>query len=220
MDIVVFGLANTSSVVWHLLTHAGGFRVVGFTVDAAYRSTDVFHELPVVDFERVEAVFPPGDCRMLIPIGWKEMNRLRMRKVAQAQAKGYELIAFAADGAIVPPDLELRPNTILYPGVEIAPFAQILENCSIRTGSIVCHHGRIDAHCLIGPGVTIAGNVHIGEQSVIGAGAVIRDGIAVAPGCFIGAGAVVVANTRENGFYVGLPARLQPTPADQLKEVL
>ncbi len=220
MDIVVFGLANTSSVTWHLLTHSsGGYRVVGFTVDAAYRDTDRLHGLPVVDFEQVETVFPPADCGMLIPLGWKEMNRLRMRKVAQARAKGYELIPFVAEGAIIPPDLQLNPNVILYPGVVVGPFAQIRENCSLRTGAVLSHHSRVDTHCLVGPGATIAGDVHVGERCVIGTGAVIRDSIRVAPGCFIGAGAVVVSDTRENGFYLGVPARLQPTPADQLKEV-
>jgi sugar O-acyltransferase (sialic acid O-acetyltransferase NeuD family) len=219
MDVVIFGVAEQSSVTWQLLSQTGRYRVVGFTVDAAYRTMDLLHGLPVADFEQVESVFPAAACRMIVPLGWKEMNRMRMRKVAEARAKGYELLPFVADGAIVSPDLVLRPNTIIQPGAVVAPFASIGENCSIRFGSIVSHHASVGDHCLVATGATISGNARIGERSVLGVGSVVRDGITVAPGCFIGAGAVVVADTQENGVYLGVPARLQPTPADQLKEV-
>jgi sugar O-acyltransferase (sialic acid O-acetyltransferase NeuD family) len=219
MDVVIFGLAEQSSVTWHLLSHSGRCRVVGFTVDAAYRTTESLHGLPVVDFEAIEGVFPPSACRMIVPLGWKEMNRMRMRKVAAAREKGYELLSFVADGAMVPPDFIARPNTIIQPGAIVAPFARVGENCSIRFGSIVSHHSRVGDHCLVATGATISGNVSVGEHSVLGAGCVVRDGVTIAPGCFIGAGAVVVADTQENGVYLGVPARLQATPADRLKEV-
>ena len=219
MDVVIFGLTQQSSVTWHLLSHSGRHRVVGFTVDAAYRAMESLHGLPVVDFERIETVFPPSACAMIVPLGWKEMNRMRMRKVAAAREKGYELLSFVADGARVAPDFQARPNTIIQPGAIVAPFASIGENCSIRFGGIVSHHSSVGDHCLVATGATISGDARIGAYSVLGAGSVIRDCVTVAPGCFIGAGAVVVADTRENGVYLGVPARLQPTPADRLKEV-
>lgn len=219
MNMVIFGTAEQSSVTWHMLTHSGRHQVVGFTVDAAYRNLDRLHDLPVVDFERIESVFPPSECGMILPIGWKQMNLMRRLKVEIARAKGYELLSFVADGATVPPDFIARPNTIIQPGVVVAPFAQIGENCSIRFGSIVSHHVAIADHCLVATGATISGNARIGERSVLGTGCVIRDGVRIAPGGFIGAGAVVVGDTQENGVYLGVPARLQATPADQLKEV-
>lgn len=220
MDVVIFGVAEQSSVIWHLLAHSvSGHRVVGFTVDAAYRTIDSMHGLPVVDFEHVETVFPPAGCTMIVPLGWKQMNRFRMRKIAEARLKGYALQSYISEQAAVPAGFIAQPNTIIQPGSVIAPFATIGENCSIRFGSIVSHHAIIENHCLIATGATISGNARICERSVIGTGAVIRDGITVAPGCFIGAGAVVVSQTQENGVYLGVPARLQPTPADELKEV-
>lgn len=221
MDVVIFGLAEQSSVTWHLLSHCRRqrYRVVGFTVDAAYRRVDTLHDLPVVDFERVEDAFPAATCAMIVPLGWKGMNHLRMAKVAAARAKGYELLPFVADGAIVPPDCTVRPNTIIQPGAIVAPFARIGENCSLRFGSIISHHVRLADHCFVATGATVSGNAEIGERCVLGVGSVVRDGIRVAPGCFIGAGAVVVADTQENGVYLGVPARLQATPADQLREV-
>lgn len=219
MDVVIFGLAPQSSVTWHLLAHSGRHRVVGFTVDAAYRTTESLHDLPVVDFEQVETIFPPSACAMIVPLGWKRMNRARRDKVAEARAKGYALLPFVADGAVVAPDFQVRPNTIIQPGVVVAPFAEIGENCTLRFGAIVSHHSRVGDHCFVATGATLSGSVRVGERCVLGTGCVIRDSVSVAPGCFIGAGAVVVADTRENGVYLGVPARLQATPADELKEV-
>ena len=219
MNIVIFGIAPQSSVTWHLLTHSGRHEVVGFTVNRAYRNGDTLHDLPVVDFEEVESIFPPSSCAMIVPIGWKEMNGIRMRKVAEARDKGYVLQGFVADGAVVMPDFLVRPNTIVLPGAVVAPFAEVGENCSLRAGSIVSHHSRVGDHCLVATGAIVCGGVRVGERCVLGAGSVIRDEVAIAPGCFIGAGAVVAADTQENGVYMGVPARLQATPADHLKEV-
>ncbi len=219
MDVVIFGEAEQSSVTWHTLFYSTQHRVVGFAVDAAYRSADVLHGLPVVDFEGIETVFPPSACAMIVPLGWKEMNRMRMRKVIEARAKGYSLLALRSEGTHVPPDFQLCSNTIIQTGVIIGPFSQIGENCSIRNGTIVSHHVTIEDHCLVAPGCTISGNAVVGERSVLGVGSVVRDGVTIAPGCFIGAGAVVVKDTQENGFYLGVPARRQSTPADELQEV-
>jgi sugar O-acyltransferase (sialic acid O-acetyltransferase NeuD family) len=219
MDVVIFGIAPQSSVTWHMLTRSGRHKVVGFTVDAAFRNGDTFHDLPVVNFEAVASIFPPATCKMIVPLGWKGMNRLRERKALEAQEKGYDLLSFVANSAIVPPEFTALPNTIIQEGVVIAPFATVGANCSIRTGSIISHHVTIGDLCLVAPGVTISGHATIGGRAVLGAGSVVRAGVTVAQGCFIGAGAVVVSDTRENGVYLGVPARLQPTPADQLKEV-
>lgn len=219
MNVVIFGIAPQSSVTWHMLTRSGRHQVAGFTVDAAYRNADTLHGLPVVAFETVEAHFPPASCKMIVPLGWKDMNRLRERKAREAREKGYELLSFVADSADVPPEFTALPNTIIQERVVIAPFSTVGESCSIRTGAIVSHHVAIGDLCLIAPGVTISGHATIGERSVLGTGCVVRDNVRVAPGCFIGAGAVVVGDTRENGVYMGVPARLKSTPADQLKEV-
>jgi len=219
INIVVFGITEQSSVTWHHLTQSGRYRVVAFTVDQRYRNVDELHGLPVVDFECVEELFSPDSHQMIIPLGWTEMNRLRAKKVEDAVKKGYALASYVDNQALLYHNFSVKSNTIIQPGVIIAPFTEIGMNCSIRTGSIISHHVRIHDHCFIAAGVTISGAVVIGERSVLGLGCVIRDGVRVAPGSFIGAGAVVVQDTQPNGVYVGVPAKLQPTPADQLHEV-
>lgn len=218
MDIVLFGLGPQSSVTWQLLSDAG-HRIAGFTVDAAFLNTDTLHALPVVPFERVQACFPPTDCAMLLPLGWRDMNRLRMHKFAHAARKGYPLPGWVSPQAVVPRGFVAAANTIVQPGAVIAPFARIGANCSLRFGCTVSHDVTIGDHCIVAAGATLLGGARIGERCVIGGGAVVRDNVCVAPGCFIGAGAVVVADTEANGVYVGVPARRQPGTADLLREV-
>jgi sugar O-acyltransferase (sialic acid O-acetyltransferase NeuD family) len=218
-NIVIFGTSEQSSVTWHYMSHSDAFNVVGFTVDSCFRTKDELHGLKVVDFECVQDMFSPLDHQMIIPLGWTSMNRLRAEKVEEAVKKGYTIASYIDNKAIVYENFTAKSNTIIQPGVIIAPFAEIGANCSVRSGSIISHHVHIGDHCFIATGVTVSGNARIGERSVLGVACVIRDGVRVAPGSFIGAGAVVVADTQPNGFYVGVPARLQSTPADQLQEV-
>lgn len=50
--------------------------------------------------------------------------------------------------------------------------------------------------------------INIGDDCWIGFGAQILAGVSVADGSVIGAGAVVTKDTKCNGIYVGVPARL------------
>lgn len=53
----------------------------------------------------------------------------------------------------------------------------------------------------------MSGGVRVGSDSFIGTGASVIQGMTIGMGCFIGAGAVVVTDCRENGRYMGVPAR-------------
>jgi sugar O-acyltransferase (sialic acid O-acetyltransferase NeuD family) len=219
IPVVIYGIAELSSVTWHYLTHSGRFRVVGFTVDNDYRKQDFLHGLPVVDFETVHEIFGPVEHQMIIPVGWKYMNRLRQNKCEEAGRLGYQLASYIDSKAVVADGFVVQQNTIIQPGAIVAPFAEIGKNCTIRTGSVISHHVKVADHCFIATGATVSGNATIGERSVLGVGCVIRDGVHVAPRSFIGAGAVVVKDTQPDGVYLGVPAKLQATPSFELKEV-
>jgi sugar O-acyltransferase (sialic acid O-acetyltransferase NeuD family) len=219
INVIIFGTSEQSSVTWHYMSHSNQFNVVGFTVDKRYRTNNELYGLPIVDFENVQDIFSPSNHQMIIPIGWTGMNRIRAEKVVEAIKKGYKMASYVDEKATIYKNFIVKSNTIIQPGVIISPFAEVGINCTVRTGSIISHHVHIGDHCFIATGVTISGNAIIGERSVLGVGCVIRDSVHIAPGCFIGAGAVVIADTQPNGVYLGIPAKLQTTPADQLKEV-
>lgn len=219
MDLVIFGLGQQSSLAWYVFTHDSPYRVVGFTVDAAHCKQDSLHGLPVVPLDELPKAFPPDTCVLSLPTGWRGMNALRADKMAQARAMGYGFASYVSSRALVWPDLRIGENCMIHDDVIVQPFAYIGDNCVIRAGALISHHAVVGDHCFIAARAVIAGSAAIGERCVIGLNSTIRDGARVAPRCFIGAGAVVVADTEENGVYVGVPAKRQAQAADELSLV-
>ena len=207
MNIILFGNGQFASLAWYCLTNDTGHAVSGFTVDREFIGAPYKHDLPVVDFDMVEASFPPDTHRMLLPVGPSAMNELRRCKYFAAKAKGYEFATYISARAIVWPDLEIGESSMVSEGAVIQPFARIGVNTLIRSGSHIAHHCVVGDHCFVAAKACIGGGAVIREGCFVGLNATIRDGITIAERCLIAAGAVVHKDTEPNGVYLGVPAR-------------
>lgn len=219
-DIVIFGLEEVASLAWYVFTHDSDYRVVAFTVDGAYAKHAHLHGLPVVPFERLHETFPPDRYAMHLPIGWKGMNTLRARKLAQAREMGYPIVSYVSRRANVWPDLRLGENCQIHQTTSIGPFVEIGDDCMIFGSVTIGHHTVIGKHCYVAGRASISGGVVIGDNCVIGANCTITDGVRIAPRCFIGAGAIITRDTVENGVYTGMPGKLRKVPAERVPRVL
>lgn len=206
-EAIIFGTEGLSSLAWYCLTHDSPYRVLAFTVDQAFIRSASHEGLPVLAFEELASRHPPGEVRLLIPLGYHAINGLRRARYLAAKALGYEFVSYVSSRASTWPDLQVGENCLIYEHAIIQPFARIGDNVIIRSGVHISHHCQVADHVFVGAGATLGGNVRLGEQSFIGIGAVLRDGLAIAERSFIGAGAVVVADTEADGVYVGNPAR-------------
>lgn len=205
--VIIFGNQLSSSLAWYCLTHDSTMHVAGFTVDESRLESTQHEGLPIVAFERLEQVFPPQDYRLLIPMGYVQINRIRRSRYEQAKQRGYQLASYVSTRASVWPDLVVGDNVLVYEHAIIQPFARVGDNCIIRSGAHVSHHCEIADHVFVSAEVAMASSCKIGEQAILGVGSVLRDGLRVAERSFVGAGAVVVTDTQADGVYVGNPAR-------------
>src|SRR3972149_4908479 len=94
--VVVFGNGLWAETVHMCLTHDSPYEVAGFTVDPEYIQEPKLLGLDVVSFEEVESVYPPGVYKMLVPLSYQKMNRLREEKYYQAKEKGYAFISYVS----------------------------------------------------------------------------------------------------------------------------
>jgi sugar O-acyltransferase (sialic acid O-acetyltransferase NeuD family) len=205
--VVIFGNQLSASLAWYCLTHDSQMRVAGFTVDAARQDSSQFEGLPLVAFESLEATFPPQDYRLLIPMGFVQVNGVRRARYEQAKQRGYTLASYVSSRASIWPDLVIGDNVLIYEHAIIQPFARIGNNCIIRSGAHVSHHCRLGDHVFVSAEVALASSCQVGDQAILGVGAVLRDGLRIAERSFVGAGAVLVADTEADAVYVGNPAR-------------
>ena len=180
----------------------------------------VFRGLPVVPFEEVESIYPPGDYKMHVAVFASRVNKTRAEKYQQAKEKGYELISYISSKAITWPDLVIGDNCFISEGSICRPFLKIGNDVIVMPGASLGHDTVIKDHCFISARATLLGAVTVEPYSIIGANATILDGVTVARECVIGAGSVIQANTQEKGVYKTNPPTLLPLPSDKLENIL
>jgi sugar O-acyltransferase (sialic acid O-acetyltransferase NeuD family) len=205
--VVIFGTMRSASLARFCLEHDSPMRVAAFTVDRAWAGSQQHEGLPLVPFEDLEARFSPGDCRLLIPMGYQRMNGVRRERYEQAVRRGYGFASYVSSRASVWPGLAVGDNVLVYEHAIVQPFCRIGNNCVVRSGANLGHHSEIGDHAFIAAEAAIGGAVRVGEQAFVGLGAILRDQIAIGARSFIGAGAVAIADAEADAAYVGNPAR-------------
>lgn len=218
--VVIFGNSIFAENIYSHLVHDSSMEPVAFTVDRAFLGQKTLFGLPVVPFETVESSFPPSACRMLLPISYQRMNRLREEKYLQARAKGYRLMSYVSSRSTVFPDLVLGDNCIILDNCVISPFVRMGNNVIVTDGAIIGHHAVLKDHCFVGAGAVVLGRVTLGEYSMIGANAAVKEEVVVAPHTLVGINAAITKNTRERGVYISQPAALHSRRSDQLGSLL
>jgi len=215
--LILFGNGQVASNSYSRFTHDTDYEVAAFTVDSSYIKEKTLFGLPVVPFENIEKIFPPGEYKMNVSISFRGVNKLRANKYFQAKNKGYSFVNCISKSSQIWPDTKIGQNCQIGSNCVISPFAEIGDNVSIGSGSIIEHHTVIKDHCFLSDSVTIGGSVIIEPYCFLGAGSIVRDRVMVLKACVIGAGAVILQNTEEKGVYMAHPAERLPITSDDLK---
>jgi len=189
--LVLFGNGRGASVAHRFLAADSPHEIVGFTADERFITGTTYRGLPLVPFEEVERRFPPEDHRMLILLGYQQMNGLRAAKYAAAKAKGYTLESYVASDIFRVEPIVVGENCFLMDNQSISLDVRIGNNVvmwssnHLGDGTVVGDHAWISSH------VTVAGNVTIGEQVFLGIGATVSGRVTVGREAFIGADVLV-----------------------------
>lgn len=214
--VVIFGSSRFTSLAWYCLSNDSPYQVVGFTVDLEYLSEPTLHGLPFVAFEELEETWPPEQYQLLIPLAYKNVNRLRAKRYLEAKARGYQFASYVSSSANTWPDLNIGENCMIYESAIIQPFVKIGDNVVIRAGVNLGHHVQVGDHCFIAAETVVGGSATIGQYSFLGLNVTVRDNTQVAESCVVAAGAVVVKDTEANGLYVGVPAKRGKIPSNNV----
>jgi sugar O-acyltransferase (sialic acid O-acetyltransferase NeuD family) len=213
--IIIFGAKAFAEIAHYFFTHDSTYAVAAFTVDAAYMREPTYKGLPVVAFEEVERHFPPEEYGMFVAVGIGKVNQQRAAKVTEAEAKGYRLASFLSSKAHVPPDLQVRPNTMIMEHTIIQPFVEIGRDTVIWSSTRIGFHTRIGDHCwLVCP--IFGESVTVGDYTFIGLNATIAPFLSIGKSNIIGAGALILADTKDFAVYKGHASTPSRVPSTRL----
>ncbi len=189
-DIVMFGIGMLADVAKVYLDAHSEHQILGFTVDAQYATTDRFHDLPVVPWEQLEAVFPPDRVALLGPITYRRMNAFRRERYLEGKARGYQFASFIhPDSHIYTKDI--GENCFILENNVIQPFAKIGNNVIIWSGNHIGHHCVIGDHCFLASQVGISGSTRIGEGCFVGGQVGITECLTIGDDCMLSGGTVI-----------------------------
>lgn len=205
--LVIFGAGDIARLAHHYFTRDSDHEVVAFTVDKQYRQSNSFLDLPLIDFEKVTAQYPPHEHMMFVAVSYTKMNRIRADKYHQAKELGYTLASYISSRCSFLTDDPVGDNCFIFEDNTIQPFVTIGNNVTLWSGNHIGHDSTIGDHCFISSHVVVSGHVNIGAYCFLGVNATLRNGINIAPSTLIGAGAVIMKDTVEKGVY--LPQRAQ-----------
>ncbi|MDI9408329.1 MAG: acetyltransferase [Candidatus Pacebacteria bacterium] len=218
-NLVIFGTGDIAELAHYYFSRDSDYRIVAFTVDSAFKTSESFCGLPVVAFDEITQKFPPDQNQLFIALAYAKLNQLRRDKYEAAKSLGYNLASFISPDATVRNDGKIGDNCFIYEDNTIQPFVTIGNNVTLWSGNHIGHHSMIHDHCFIASHVVISGGCEIGEQSFIGVNATLRDHIKIGAKCVIGAGALMLADAEAEGVYLGVATERSRVPSSRLRGI-
>ena len=217
--LVIFGSGDIAQLAHYYFSSDTGYKVVAFTVDAAYIQANSFCGHPVVPFEDVARLYPPDSVDFFVALSYSKINAVRKEKYLAAKALGYKLTSYISSRACVLNQGKIGENCFILEDNTVQPFVTIGNNVTLWSGNHIGHHSTIQDHTFIASHVVVSGRVTVGEQCFIGVNATLRDHIEVGDRCVIGAGVLLLENAEADGLYIGKAAERSSVPSNRLRRI-
>jgi len=218
--VVIFGVSDFASQVSFYLQQDSDYEVVAYAVNAEYNTSKTFLNLPVVDFEEVQQIYPPTEYAMFIAIGYHKLNSTRTTKFNEAKAKGYELISYICSRNSYWNDLKVGENCFIMEGNIFMQNVKIADNVIIAIGNKIGHDSVIEENCFLTSNIMTGGFCTIKKNTFIGLSVVIRDKTTIEDHNILGAGAIILKNTKKNSSYLTKSTPLTPDPNNYIMDFI
>lgn len=201
-QLIIFGTGDIAQIANDYFERDSDYEIACFCVDNAYRKGNTYLNRPLVDFERIEEVYPPNEFDLFVALSYAEMNKLRERKFNEAIAKGYYLPNYVSPKCNFLSKFNCGMNCFILEDNTIQPYVRIGDNVTIWSGNHIGHHSVIESHNFISSHVVISGHCHIESNCFLGVNSTLAHQVRIATECIIGAGAVISKSTDSQGVYV------------------
>ena len=217
--LIIFGTGDIAQLAYFYFNRELKYEVIAFTIDAEYRTEQLFCNLPVIAFEDLSKLYGPEKYEMFVALSYSQLNKVRKDKYLKAKELGYQMASFISSHATILNAGQIGDNCFILEDNTIQPFVEIGNNVSLWSGNHICHHSIIRDHCFISSHVVISGGVEIGEQCFIGVNTAIHDHVKVGEKCLIGAGALLSKDAAAEGVYNGVSSSRSKVPSSRLRGI-
>lgn len=203
MDLFIFGTKRNAEIAkFYFQRDYPNFNLVGFVEDSP-DCLEAF-SLPVLETEQFIKLYPAGSCLLFAPL---TKGSSRKNVYERFKRLGYSFANYISpDASIWDPEI-VGENCFIQELNNIQFGTFIGDNCLFWAGNHIGHHGVIGAHTTFTSHVVLSGGCTIGNLCYLGVNSTIGDGLNLCDRVFVGMGAVVTKSLKQEGVYVGSPAK-------------
>lgn len=198
--IIIYGNGKIAKIIYQFIKKE--YEVVAFTVENDYLKENLIEGLPVTPFENIEKAYDTSKHKMIIAVGYVQMNDIRERKYLDAKKKGYEFINYIHPSVEMHDNIKIGENNIILDHVTIQPYATIGDSNFIWSNAVIAHGCEIGDTNWITSGVVISGDTTVKSKCFLGVNATIGHSIILENENFIGANTLITKNTHEKEVFI------------------
>lgn len=206
--LVIVGAGEFGEIAYEYFSFDSEYEVVAFAVENQYKSLDILFDLPVIDFENIEKMYPAQEYETFVAVTYVKLNRARRRLYDACKAKGYHCASYVSSHAFVWHNVKIGENTFIFEDNTVQYHVSIGNNVVLWSGNHIGHRTIIEDDCWLTSHDVVSGYCRIGQGSFIGVNATMGDNVKIAKDTVLGAGALTVKSLEQEGcVYVGNPAK-------------
>lgn len=203
--LVLAGNAVTAQILLSYLDKDSRYEVAGLTVDDEYVGAGLEGN-PCVGLSGLQAAFAPETHRILMAMGYNDLNRSREAMFHRLKAMGYAIEAYVHPDARVYTDQPLGEGCIILPGAVVEPCARIGANTMVWSNVTVAHHAAVAENCWLAAGTVLSGQARVERNCFLGVNSTVVNEVTVAEYNIIGACALVSKNTKPRTVHISRSA--------------
>ncbi len=199
-DILIYGNGKIAKVIYQFVKKQ--FNVVAFTVDSEFIDEDNIEGLALIPFENIQNRYNPCYYKMIIAVGYIQMNNIREKKYHEAKEKGYDFINYIHPSIEIHDSIKIGENNIILDYATIQPYVTIGNSNFIWSNAVIAHGSTVGDTNWIASGVVISGDANIKSKCFLGVNATIGHNTTIEDENFIGANTLVTKSTNDKEVFI------------------
>lgn len=207
-NLIIYGNSSMARTYYSYLKKH--YNILGFAIEnSLFTQGQLLYDKPIYEFETLHSVINLP-FKMIIAVGYSEMNDIRARIFNKAIELGYELTSFIHPSIEIHENLSFGLNTVIFENTSIHCDTQIGNNVFISSGVNIGHDCKIGDNSWLNSGVTLAGSVTLSENTFMGINSCVAHNIQVMPYSYVGANTLVNKNTLPHSVTISKAGEVFP----------
>jgi sugar O-acyltransferase (sialic acid O-acetyltransferase NeuD family) len=204
--IILAGSGVTAKILSQHLNSDKRYEIAGSTVDDEFLRDGGIAGPRVVGISEVASVFPPTTHRVVMAMGYNNLNRSRGEMFARLKLMGYVLETYINPDARVYTETPLGEGSVVLPGAVIEPYAEVGVNTMVWSNVTLAHHSNVGDHCWVATGAVVSGKARVEHNSFLGVNCTVVNEVCVGEFNIVGAGGLISRDTKPYSVHLARSA--------------